>query len=160
MPRRRLRFWLLLAPLLTAAVLTAAAVLLSWRRPVLGPVAGRLRACPDRPNCVCSQEVDGPHSIEPLRFHGPADTAWRRLEAIVREDPRATIVALSGNYLHAEFTTPWLKFVDDVEFLLDEQAGVIHVRSASRVGRSDLGVNRRRVEQLRSAFRAAGLMRG
>lgn len=147
--------WLLVVPLLSAAVLTAGAVLLSWHRPALGPVEGRLRECPDRLNCVCSHATDGPHHIEPLRYHGPAAEAWSRLLAIVRQTPGATIVSLSQTYLHAEFTTPWLRFVDDVEFLLDEMAGVIHVRSASRVGHSDLGVNRQRVERLRSAFRAA-----
>lgn len=156
MPRRRTLLWLLLTPPLAAVVLTAGAVLLSWRRPALGPVAGRLRDCPDRPNCVCSHETDGSRRIEPFRFHGPADEAWLRLQTIVRRDPRGAIVAASANYLHAEFTTPWLRFVDDVEFLLDEPAGVIHVRSASRVGRSDLGVNRRRVERLRSEFQGSG----
>lgn len=124
----------------------------SWRRPELGPVEGRLRPCPDSPNCVCSFAGDAEHAIEPFAFTDPPEAAWARIQSLLAAQPRVKIVASTDTYLHAEFTTPLLRFVDDLELLLDRESRVIHVRSASRVGHSDLGVNRARVESLRSAF--------
>ena len=113
---------------------------------------GRLSPCPASPNCVCSQDDDVAHQIEPLRFVGAPREAWPRLATVLTQLPRARIVTNDSTYLHVEFTTPLLRFVDDVEFLLDETAAVIHVRSASRVGHSDLGANRTRVETIRRLF--------
>jgi uncharacterized protein (DUF1499 family) len=128
---------------------------LTSRRPDdLGAHDGKLTPCPSTPNCVCSQSDDAEHRIEPLTFSGPADEAMRRLRAALATFPRVHIVTETGRYLHAEFTSLIFRFVDDVEFLIDEAAGVIHCRSASRVGRSDLGVNRRRIEAIRQAFAA------
>jgi len=124
--------------------------------PNLGPREGRLAPCGKAPNCVCSHAGDPPHAIAPLEFSGTAAQAFERLERLIASLPRTRIVTRTGNYLHVDFTTPLLRFTDDVEFLLDEQAGVIHVRSASRIGHSDLGTNRRRVEAIRERFRAAG----
>jgi uncharacterized protein (DUF1499 family) len=129
---------------------------LSGRRPRnLGVVDGRLAACPRKPNAVCSQApaTDRVHAIAPLAFTGDATAAMQRLKRLVETSPGATIVASRADYLHAEFSTPLLGFVDDVEFWCDGAA--IQVRSASRLGYSDLGVNRRRVEQLRAAFAQA-----
>ena len=120
--------------------------------PTLGATAGRLLPCPDSPNCVCSQDPDADHQIAPLAFTGPGPAALARLKAVVLAQPRAKLTGERDGYLRAEFTSRIFRFVDDVEFLLDEPAKVIHVRSASRVGHSDLGVNRKRVEQLREAF--------
>jgi uncharacterized protein (DUF1499 family) len=113
---------------------------------------GRLAACPSTPNCVCSMNPpsDRTHFIEPLRFADAPEDAWRRLQNMIARQPRAKVITASGSYLHAEFRTALLRFVDDVEFLLDKPAGVIHVRSASRLGRSDFGTNRRRIESLRA----------
>ena len=119
------------------------------RPATLGVRDGRLAPCPSTPNCVSSLEPAGSHGIEPLPLAGPAATAVARLAQIVRSFPRAAIVRESATYLHAEFTSAFFRFVDDVEFLVDETAGVIHVRSASRLGSSDLGVNRRRIEAVR-----------
>ena len=110
---------------------------------------GRLSPCPASPNCVCSQDHDAVHQIEPLRFVGAPRDAWQRLATVLTQLPRTRIVTNDSTYLHVEFTTPLLRFVDDVEFLLDETAAVIHVRSASRVGHSDLGANRTRIEIIR-----------
>ncbi|MHC4845229.1 MAG: DUF1499 domain-containing protein [Planctomycetota bacterium] len=115
------------------------------------PTDGRLPDCPGSPNCVTTQAGELP----PLPFDGPPADAMARLRAIVEAMPRATVVESDDTYLHAEFRSAVFRFVDDVQCLLDEQAGVIHVRSASRVGYSDLGVNRRRVEALRAAWSAA-----
>jgi len=123
--------------------------------PLLGLDHGRLNACPASPNCVCSQAPDSAHQIAPLTFTGSAEAAFRRIKAVVADQPRARIVGESAGYLRAEFRSRIFRFIDDVEFVVDEPNHLIHVRSASRVGYSDLGVNRRRVETLRAAFAGA-----
>ena len=92
------------------------------------------------------------HLIEPIRYSGNADTAFKKLTAIVSTMPGATIVTSQPTYLYAEFQTPVLKFTDDVEFVLDQAAGVIQMRSASRLGRKDFGANRQRLESIRTRF--------
>lgn len=111
-----------------------------------------LAPCPSSPNCVCSEDPDPAHRVEPLVFSGPAIAAMARLRTVVLALPRTRIVSDHGDSLQVEFRTRFLKFVDDVEFRIPPGAQAIQVRSASRVGYSDLGVNRRRVEQIREAF--------
>jgi uncharacterized protein (DUF1499 family) len=118
----------------------------------LGARDGRLAPCPDSPNCVSSQAEDERHRIEPIRFDGDSDEAWKRLRERVAARPRTRIVTEADGYLHAECTSLIFRFVDDLECLLDRDARLIHVRSASRAGHSDFGVNRRRVEELRRGF--------
>jgi uncharacterized protein (DUF1499 family) len=110
-----------------------------------------LPPCPDKPNCVSSQApaADTQHAIGPLRFNGDANAAWERLRRALAAMPRTRIVEDTGDYLHAEATSLIFRFVDDLECSLDRSNGVIHIRSASRVGHGDLGVNRKRVENLR-----------
>ncbi|MDP1992645.1 MAG: DUF1499 domain-containing protein [Syntrophales bacterium] len=120
----------------------------------IGVTGGRLSACPDSPNCVSSQSSDKMYAIEPLRYEGSAESALQRLINAVQGMKRARVVTVDGRYVHAEFTSFLFRFVDDAEFLLDEGAKTIHVRSASRIGSSDLGVNRKRVEAIRSRFDA------
>ncbi|EEF61339.1 DUF1499 domain-containing protein [Pedosphaera parvula] len=126
----------------------------SQLKPV-GLIDGKLRPCPDSPNCACSQNADQQHLIEPFQFNGSRSEAWSRLKQALLTQKRVTIITDSSNYLHLEFRSVILRFVDDVEFLLAEN--VIHVRSASRVGYSDLGVNRRRLETIRRAFNQLNL---
>ena len=118
----------------------------------LGMKDGKLPRTKRTPNNVSSQAdpSDGEHSIAPIRFKGSAVEAIAAARKAVESMERATVVRHEGNYLYAEFRSKLLGFVDDVEFTYDEQAGVIHVRSASRLGRRDFGVNRARVEALRS----------
>jgi uncharacterized protein (DUF1499 family) len=143
--------------LLTGGVGGLALLSLLARRPAnLGVRGGRLAPCPDTPNCVCTQAADDAHRIEPLAHDGTPEEAMTRLKAALSALPRTRIVTETPDYLHAESTSLLFRFVDDVEFLLDRERKVIHFRSASRVGRSDLGVNRRRMEALRRAFRAGG----
>src|SRR5262249_27541182 len=111
----------------------------------LGVHDGRLAECPGTPNCISSQATDEGHRIEPLRFERDPDVAWKRVREIVAAWPRTRVVTAADGYLHAECTSLVFRFVDDLECLLDRDANVIHVRSASRAGHSDLGVNRRRV---------------
>ena len=122
-----------------------------WRRPTnLGVKDGRLARCRRSPNCVSSQAdpVDKEHYIAPIAFSGTMD----QLRRAIAELPLATIVEAKDDYLYAEFRTPILRFVDDVEFLkLDD---VLHIRSASRLGRRDFKANRNRVEQLRALIRS------
>ncbi len=124
----------------------------------LGARDGRLAPCKHTPNCVSSQadaDKDAGHYIAPIRIQGSARDTWAALQALLQSLPRVSLVANKGNYLYAEFASRIMGFVDDVEFLLDEKAGVIHVRAASRLGRSDFGVNRDRIETIRSRIAAA-----
>lgn len=114
-----------------------------------GIVDGQLAPCPDRPNCVSSRAA-GPHALEPLRFHGDPQDAWNNLVSLLRNMSRCRIREQTDTYLHVECRTWLFGFIDDVEFLRRDD--VIHVRSASRLGYSDLGVNRRRVESIRRAW--------
>ena len=118
----------------------------------LGATNGRLSKCPDSPNCVCSQDDRPEHQIAPLKYQGDGPEAFERLADLLKSRKRTRIVKETDNYLQVEFTTPVLRFVDDGEFLLDEQERVIHVRSASRIGHSDMGANRKRIEEIRQAF--------
>ncbi len=124
----------------------------------LGVTTGRLAPCRSTPNCVCSQgdPGDAQHHIAALSFKGDPVRAWAALERIVRAAPRAAVVRAEQGYLYAEFSSRLLGYVDDVEFVLDAPSGVIHLRSASRLGSSDFGVNRERMEALRQEFSAAG----
>lgn len=129
---------------------------LSGRPPQdLGVKDGRLAPCPGSPNCVNSQSADKAR-IAPLAYLDPAQSAWARLAEALTELPRIRIVERTDRYLRAEATSRVFGFVDDLEFMLDRDANVIHVRSASRVGYSDLGVNRDRIERLRALFSDPG----
>jgi uncharacterized protein (DUF1499 family) len=118
-----------------------------WRRPRnLGVIGGRLSPCRRTPNCVSSQAdpADKEHYVAPIPFKGDAIAAVRKA---VESMPRARIISADSHYLYAEFRSALLRYVDDVEFHYD--GSVIHVRSASRLGRRDFGVNRARVEEIR-----------
>jgi uncharacterized protein (DUF1499 family) len=122
--------------------------------PRTGAVDGKLAPCPNSPNCVCSQDARPAHSIAPLTYTGPWPAARQKLLAVIRSMPRSRVVAEQADYIHVEFASAVFGFVDDVEFLVDAAAHLIQVRSAARVGYSDLGVNRRRVEDIRTKFMA------
>lgn len=123
----------------------------SRKQPELGLLNGQLRPCPATPNCVCSeQQVDGAF-VEPLVYATTAEYAWDKIKQVVVETGGVVLTEQNG-YLHARYETPLMRYVDDVELRLDENKQVIQVRSASRVGHSDLGANRKRVERIRSEF--------
>lgn len=118
-----------------------------------GIVEGRLAPCPNKPNCVSSQAAsDKQHYIEALTYSGEPAQARERLERAIAGMKRARVVLREPNYWRAEFTSALWRFVDDVEFLFDDNARRIDIRSAARVGYSDLGVNRRRMEEIRRRF--------
>ena len=125
----------------------------SWKRPGnLGVTQGRLARPKRTPNCVSSQAdpADAGHYITPIPFKGGAVEAMAAARKAVESRRGSTVIRHEGNYLYAEFRSQLMRFVDDVEFFFDEKAGLIHVRSASRLGRRDFGVNRARLESLRS----------
>jgi uncharacterized protein (DUF1499 family) len=136
--------FLILAVLLT--VLSCAS-----NPPKVELVDGKLRACPDSPNCVSSESDRASSRVEPLVFQGPSEKAWSDLKETTRE-MGGKIQEEQEGYLWATFTSRVFRFVDDVEFRMVSADGIVHVRSGSRVGYSDLGVNRRRVEKLRTLF--------
>ena len=111
-----------------------------------------LSPCPDSPNCVStlSPLEDSRHAIAPYRFSRTKSDAKALLKTVIAGLPRTRLVEENETYLHYEFTSLLLRFVDDVEFLFDDEAKAIHFRSASRTGYGDLGVNRRRMEDIRS----------
>jgi uncharacterized protein (DUF1499 family) len=115
---------------------------------------GMLSPCPDSPNCVSSETGKVIQHVEPIAFDGSVAEALARLRQVIAMFARARIVHEDDRGLRVEFTSRVFRFVDDVDLRIDAAARVIHVRSASRVGRYDFGVNRRRVEALRSRFRA------
>ena len=120
-------------------------------RPVnLGIKDGRLAACPASPNCVSSDAADAAHGITPFELVAPPADGWRGLRAVLDSLPRTKIVSITDDYLHAECSSAVFGFVDDLELHLRPVEKLIAVRSASRLGHSDFGVNRKRVEQLRS----------
>ena len=120
----------------------------------LGFTAGKFAPPGWKPNCVSStvEKSDEKHFIAPLSYAGPGAEAWRKLVVIIKSSPRVTVVKESAAYLHAEYKSAGMGYVDDVEFALDEKAGVIHVRSASRLGIRDMDVNRKRIESIRAQF--------
>jgi uncharacterized protein (DUF1499 family) len=114
----------------------------------LGVKDGRFAACKPTPNCVSSQAdpADQSHYVEPIAYSGTMQELRRAVESMTR----ATVIREEGNYLYAEYKSALMGYVDDVELLLDEKARLVQVRSASRLGRSDFGVNRKRIEELRT----------
>jgi uncharacterized protein (DUF1499 family) len=119
----------------------------------LGVRAGKLKSCPNKPNCVSSQvETSDKHYIAPITFAGSASAALARIKKIIAGMPRTQVVGEAPNYIYAEFKTKLMGYVDDAEFFADETARVIHVRSASRLGYRDFNVNRERIEAIRAQF--------
>jgi uncharacterized protein (DUF1499 family) len=118
----------------------------------LGISNNHLGNCPTSPNCVVSQNGDEKHAIEPIHYHVDRDKAKETLLKVLSVVPRTEVVEQTDNYIHALSKSRIFKFTDDVEFYFPTSENVIHIRSASRVGESDLGVNRRRMEQIRLAM--------
>ena len=128
---------------------------LSSSRPSnLGVRDGRLAACPNTPNCVSTQAEDYEHWISPLTYQSEPSMVIETLAQIVGQLRHTRVIEKSTHYLHAEFRSGFFRFVDDVEFYVEAESGRVHFRSASRVGHSDSGTNRARMELIRSRFQA------
>ena len=144
---------------LTGALLSVAGlVFLSLRatKPSnLGVRNGTLAVCPDSPNCESSLTSNSSHFMIPIAYDGDSATAMQSLLDVVSEMDGARVITSEDKYIHCELSTPLFRFVDDVEFLLDADESVIHFRSASRIGHSDFGQNRRRMNEIRRKFTEA-----
>ena len=156
--------WLLWAAVAVGVILLMAGQLglLSGRAPTdLGVRDGKLKRPSKTPNSVSSQAALWPEAagsdaaIEPLALRGDGKATLTRIATVAAALPGARVVEARDDYLYLQFTTRFLKFVDDAEFWFDPAAQVVQVRSASRVGRKDFGVNRARVEAIRAALAAA-----
>jgi uncharacterized protein (DUF1499 family) len=144
------------------ASIAAALVLVSCTgtRPAdVGVHAGALRPCPSTPNCVSSDADDPPHHVAAFELAVPAADAWPAVIGAVEGMPRTAVVTRTDEFVHAECTSRIFRFVDDLELHLRSADGVIAVRSASRIGRGDMGVNRERVESLRATLALQGIVR-
>jgi uncharacterized protein (DUF1499 family) len=117
-----------------------------------------LTGCPDWPNCVSSQSINTRHAIEPFRLKGDPTSVWQAITDIVGNLPRTTIVKATEHYLHAECKSGLFGFIDDLKLQLNPVTGIIAIRSASRSGYYDFGVNRRRVSNLRQELKDEGLI--
>lgn len=156
--------WLVLALVLVVlvALLVGQLGLLQGRAPTnLGVHQGRLRPPSSTPNSVSSQAtlyanhpMRAYAQIAPLTLVGSGPATIAKIEATVENMPGAAVVESERGYLYVRFTTRWMKFIDDAEFWFDPATRVIHVRSASRIGRSDFGVNRARIERIRRQLEA------
>jgi len=121
-------------------------------------VDNRFAPCPDKPNCVSSDATDEKHRVEPYRLKASPLDAWHGLQNVVASEERMTLIEVNDHYLHIEVRSAVMRFVDDTEFALRPDEGIIAVRSAARTGIGDNGVNRKRVERIREALRKRGLV--
>jgi len=118
----------------------------------IGIVDGKLHPCPKSPNCVSTQAIDENQKIEPIKYSGSLEDAKGKILNIINSLKRSKIITDEENYIHIEFRTATFRFVDDVEFLFDDKEKIIHFRSRARMGYSDMGVNRKRMEQITKLF--------
>ena len=114
---------------------------------------GRISPCPDKPNCVSSLSEDKDCRIEPLGYSGDLDQARERILGILKGVDRVKIVVSDKDYIHAEFRSALFRFVDDVQFYFPPGENIVHMKSASRTGYYDFGVNRKRIDWLREKFK-------
>jgi uncharacterized protein (DUF1499 family) len=153
----RIGLWLG-AGVMVLGVVSTAVLAIAARRvgapATLGVRDGQLSACPPTPNCVSTQAVQSFQFLPPLLWSGSAEQALAGIQAIIALEPRAEIVVTQDNYLHAVFRSPTMAYPDDVEFYVDEAAGLIHFRSAARLGSGDAGVNRQRMQRLSALISA------
>lgn len=113
---------------------------------------GKLKPCPESPNCISTQAQDPRRPMPPLPFMGTKDQSKQKIIEIIKSMKRSKIVEISDSYVHVQFRSLLFRFVDDVEFLLDDAARIIHFRSASRVGYYDFGANRRRMREISKRY--------
>lgn len=124
----------------------------------LGLVDSKLTPCPSSPNCVSSDTENAEQKIEPFAFTMPPEKVWGSLIDHVSQLPRTRIVRQEAHYLHVACRSRLFGFIDDLEFHLRPEQKIVAVRSASRTGYYDFGVNRSRVEKLRQALQEAGVV--
>ncbi len=152
--RLKRKWWMIVVAgvVLLPCLLLGALSVMSVQPKNLGVSNHRLSPCPNTPNCVCTFDTDQEHGIDSIPLTLSKAAALEQLTLIINQQPRTKVVETNANYLHAESTSLLFRFVDDIEFLIDESTQQIHFRSASRTGRSDLGVNRKRMEAIRKQY--------
>lgn len=138
--------------LIAGAVLSVIVIRLAQPPVAPGLSDGRLAPCPASPNCVSSQSAGGYAQQPPLTFDGDPAAAQARLVAVIEQMPGTRIETQSADYIHATFRSATFGFIDDAQFLIDADAGVIHFRSASRLGYGDLNANADRIAAIRAAL--------
>ena len=144
-------FWLISIITFVLLLPMALSVASRFQKPHLGLIDNRLPSCPASPNCICSEYPDSASFTPPLSFRDDPDDSWQLARKSIIE-MGGRIVLDDKQYLHAIFTSRFFRFTDDLELRRDNAQGVIHMRSASRIGYSDLGINRKRIETLRSLY--------
>lgn len=155
-----MKTFLVLIVLIAAVVLIARLAMPRFGSSVAGGLVDRdgadaLADCPGSPNCAGSMASNPARRVDALPGAGSVQASLDALEAILADETGAQVVTRDGAYLHATFTTKLMRYTDDVEFLVDETGERIEVRSASRLGKSDLGANAARVQRLRAALSSA-----
>jgi len=118
----------------------------------IGIVDGKLHPCPKSPNCVSTQATDEKQKMEPINYSGSLEDAKRKIITIINSLKRSKVITNEEKYIHIEFRTATFRFIDDVEFLFDDKEKIIHFRSRARMGYSDMGVNRKRMEKITKLF--------
>jgi len=147
--RKKRMFWWIILLVVAVPFLIPALLNLGASRPQnLGVNDGLLSPCPDSPNCVCTQDDSPEHQMKPIPFTDSPDDALERIKAAIQSLPRTALISESKTYLHFEVRSLIYRYVDDVEIYIDAPQKLIHFRSASRVGKSDMGVNRARMDEL------------
>jgi uncharacterized protein (DUF1499 family) len=126
-------------------------IIQTLKKPI-GVKDGKFQPCPKSPNCVSTQSTDKKHKIDPINYSGSIEEEKIKIKNIVKSLKRTKLITEEEIYLHFEFRTATFKFVDDVEFYFDDSAKLIHCRSASRVGWSDMGVNRKRMKKIQDLY--------
>lgn len=145
-------------PTLKVSLLLLAPLLAACSNVNIGVQNSVLKPCPASPNCVSSAAMDERHQIAPFKIKSSPTQLWRALQEQISLRPRTQIITLTENYLHVECRSALFRFVDDLEFLLQPDQGIVAIRSAARLGYSDLGVNRKRIEDLRTELSERGLI--
>lgn len=153
MKKRMATFLMITGGLFTFWALVAGYNVTTGPHTDLGIVDGELTPVPESPNAVSTFATGDEHSISPLKFDGTAEQAMSQVSEVVEAMPRSKIVEQTANYIRAEYQSKIFRFVDDVEFLIQEDSNTIHFRSASRLGHSDLGANRARMEEFKQKFK-------
>jgi uncharacterized protein (DUF1499 family) len=121
----------------------------------LGVVDGKLIPCPTSPNCVSTQAADDVHAMPALPYNGSKELAMDKLVGVIKSMKRTKVISRTDSYLYVEFTTSLMRYVDDVEFYFDDATKSISFRSASRIGYSDMGVNKKRMREVGTRFISA-----
>ena len=119
---------------------------------LIGIVDGKFYPCPNTPNCVSTQATENKHKADPIQYSGSLNEAKEKIIKIINSLKRSKIITNKENYIHVEFRTATFRFVDDVEFLFDDSEKIIHFRSRARLGYSDMGVNRKRMENVKNMY--------